>query len=230
MSNFNRDDGALGRSLTDRTLTTTVIDNQSFVSSIAYDNIGRPKHAVYPQATGAAAPLALTTSYNASGYAEEVKHATTGQSYWKVEVGQKARNDDGQLREATLGGVLTVNHSYSGDDLGRINTVNVTSGSNPLLAQTFDFESVGNLKARSLSGGTGATARAENETFGYDTLDRLLQSSGSGITDGGSNSIDLAGNLNNKAGLPLGYAAGSNRLCAIGASTRPLLPIPMEPP
>ena len=64
-----------------------------------------------------------------------MKHATTGQSYWKVSVG--GRNDDGQLKTATLGGVLTVNHSYSGDGLGRINTVNVTSGSNPLLAQTF---------------------------------------------------------------------------------------------
>ena len=47
--------------------TTTLIDGQSFVSSIAYDNQGRPKHAVYPQATSAAAPLALTTSYNAVG-------------------------------------------------------------------------------------------------------------------------------------------------------------------
>ena len=200
--------------------TTTVIDNQSFVSQIAYDNQGRPKHAVYPQATSAAAPLALTTSYNASGYANEVKHATTGQSYWKVDVG--GRNDDGQLKQATLGGILTVNPSYSGDGLGRISTINVTSGGNPLLAQTFDFESVGNLKARSLSGTSGGstpTPRSESENFAYDTLDRLLQTSGTGITDTGSNSLDLAGNLTNKAGLPLGYAANSNRLCAIGSST-----------
>ena len=130
------------------------------------------------------------------------------------------RNDDGQLKTATLGGVLTVNHGYSNaDNLGRIATINVTSGANPLLAQTFDFESVGNLKARSLTGGTGASARAENETFGYDTLDRLLQTSGTGITDTGSNSIDLAGNLSNKAGLLLGYQSNNNRLCAIGAST-----------
>jgi RHS repeat-associated protein len=198
--------------------TTTVIDGQSFVSSIAYDNLGRPKHAVYPQATSASAPLALTTLYNASGYATEVKHATTGQSYWKVDVG--GRNDDGQLKTATLGGTLTINHGYSNtDNLGRIATVNVTSGSNPLLAQTFDFESVGNLKGRTLTGGSGASARAEAETFGYDTLDRLLQSGGSGITDTGSNTIDLAGNLTSKAGLPLGYQSSSNRLCAIGAST-----------
>ena len=198
--------------------TTTVIDGQSFVSSIAYDNQGRPKHAVYPQATSAASPLALTTSYNPSGYADEVKHATTGQSYWKVSVG--GRNDDGQLKLATLGGVLTVNHSYSNtDNLGRIATVNVTSGSNPLLAQTFDFESVGNLKGRSLTGGTGASARTELEIFGYDTLDRLLQSSGTGINDTGSNAIDLAGNLSSKAGLLLGYQSNSNRLCAIGASS-----------
>ena len=129
-----------------------------------------------------------------SGYATEVKHATTGQSYWKVDVG--GRNDDGQLKLATLGGILTVNPSYSGDGLGRINTVNVTSGSNPLLAQTFDFESVGNLKGRSLtgtSGGTTPTPRSESENFAYDTLDRLLQTSGTGITDAGSNAIDLAG-------------------------------------
>jgi hypothetical protein len=30
--------------------TTTVIDGQHFVRHIAYDDLGRPKHAVYPQA------------------------------------------------------------------------------------------------------------------------------------------------------------------------------------
>jgi YD repeat-containing protein len=111
--------------------TTTEIDGQRFVSSIAYDSQGRPKHAVYPQATSASAPLALTTRYNIHGYATEVKHATTGQSYWKVDVG--GRNDDGQLKTATLGGTLTINHGYSNtDNLGRIATVNVTSGSNLL--------------------------------------------------------------------------------------------------
>ena len=120
-------------------VATTVIDGQSFVSSIAYDNQGRSKHAEYPQVTGAATPLALTTDYNASGYANEVKHATTGQSYWKIDV--DGRDDDGQLKLAALGGILTPNPSYSGDGLGRISTINVTSGANPLLAQTFDFES-----------------------------------------------------------------------------------------
>ena len=56
-------------------------------------------------------------------------------------------------------------------------------------------------------------------SIAYDTLDRLLQTSGTGITDTGSNSLDLAGNLSSKAGLLLGYQSGSNCLCAIGAST-----------
>ena len=51
------------------------------------------------------------------------------------------RNDDGQLKLATLGGILTVNPSYGGDGLGCISTINVTSAANPLLAQTFDLES-----------------------------------------------------------------------------------------
>ena len=41
--------------------TTTVIDGQSFVSNIAYDNQGRPTHAVYPQVTSAANPLLAQT-------------------------------------------------------------------------------------------------------------------------------------------------------------------------
>ncbi|MBC7709085.1 MAG: hypothetical protein H7203_03420 [Rhizobacter sp.] len=39
-----------------------------------------------------------------------------------------------------MGDILTVNPSYSGDGLGRISTINVTNGANPLLAQTFDVE------------------------------------------------------------------------------------------
>lgn len=201
--------------------TSTTIDGKTFVSQIAYDFLGRPKYAIYPQATTAAAPLSLLTSYNSYGYTSEVKHATTGQSYWRVD----GRSVDGQLATATQGGVLSIAQSYGTDGLARLATINVNSGATPLLTQSFQFESVGNLKQRSLSSAVGASAaRNEVETFGYDVLDRLASAGVGNLNqtvwpDSGNYTIDLAGNLTNKAGITLGYQTSSNRLCNIGSSS-----------
>jgi RHS repeat-associated protein len=208
--------------------TVTVIAGQSFTSSIAYDGRGRPKYAVYPQATAQAKPLSLETLYDPNaGYATEVKHAETGLSYWKVDL----RADDAQLVRGTLGGVISVNQTYSGDGLGRLARINISSGvgvampavgTTGLLDQRFGFDSVGNLLNRTLNAPAGAgAARSESENFTYDFLDRFIGHTGSGVTDqgNGANTYDLAGNITSKAGMAMGYTAGSNRLCAITSIT-----------
>ncbi|TAG03389.1 MAG: hypothetical protein EAZ30_09595 [Betaproteobacteria bacterium] len=142
----------------------------------------------------------LQTPYDpATGYATEVKHAEKGLSYWKVDV----RADDGQLVRDTLNGVISVNQSYSGDGMGRLARINISSGlglsmpavgsgaaglgATGLLNQTFGFDSVGNLLTRSLSAPTGVgTARNESENFTYDFLDRFVGHTGSGVTDIGA--------------------------------------------
>lgn len=184
---FTTPDGKLTRKATTYDIysrpvaTTTEIDNQRFTSQVAYDGFGRPKHAVYPQATANAAPLALTTTYNSAGFTTDVNHATTGLSYWKL----NGRTVDGQLATATVGGVITVNHGYATDGLARINRINIVSGVNQampavdtgLLDQNFTFESIGNLSKRTLVAPAGAgPARTEKETFSYDALDRLIAS------------------------------------------------------
>ena len=91
-----------------------------------------------------------------------------------------------------------------------------------LLAQTFDFESGGNLKGCSLtntSGGTTPSNPVETAILTHDTLDRLIQTNGTSIADTGANTVDLAGNLSSTAGLLLGYQSGSNRWRAVVAST-----------
>jgi RHS repeat-associated protein len=202
-------------------ITTTVIDGQSFVSSVAYDALGRPKYSIYPQATPQAFPLALQHFYSGAGYASEVKHATTGQSYWRVD----ARFADGQLQQATQGGVLSLSPSYDSVSMGRIAGMDVKNGfgGTSLLNQNFTFESVGNLKSRSLSSPAGAgAARTESESFGYDALDRLTTHTPvTGISDqgSGSNVYDPAGNVTSKAGLALAYGSAGNRLCAINGTS-----------
>jgi RHS repeat-associated protein len=211
--------------------TVTTIAGQRFTSSVAYDGLGRPKYSVYPQATAYAKPVSLETIYDVNtGYATEVKHAETGLSYWKVDV----RADDGQLVRGTLGGVISVNQTYSSDGLGRLARINISSGvgvampavgTTGLLNQTFGFDSVGNLLNRTLNAPAGAgAARAESETFTYDFLDRFVGHNGSGVTDIGvagasTNAYDLAGNITSKAGMQMGYTTGSNRLCAITSTT-----------
>jgi len=191
--------------------TTTRIDGKDFSSQIAYDALGRPRYAVYPQATSSAAPLAIETRYNAAGYADQTRHAVTGFIYQTI----TARNSDGQLNQASLAGtLLTQGNSYGSDGLARIAQISVTGGAT--LSQGFGFDSIGNLKSRSMGG-----TRTESEDFSYDTLDRLTGSTGSGglVNDIGSYGYDSAGNLTSKATLGMGHTLGSNRLCNIGAST-----------
>ena len=210
------------------TTTTTDIGGAKFVSQLAYDAAGRPMYAVYPQATTATAPLAIRTRYSTLGFAYQTENAATQFIYQQI----KARGADGQLLQANLGTLLTLNHGYSGDGLGRIARVNVSngvgvampaSGAAGLLDQTFDFESIGNLKSRTLSAPSASPARNETENFSYDALDRLIGSSG--VSDGDTGSfvydggVAGAGNLTNKGGFSLAYVTGSNRLCGIGASS-----------
>ena len=174
--------------------------------------MGRPRYSVYPQATSQAASLSLKQSYNAFGFATQTEHATTGFVYSSI----TSRNDDGQVKAASLGGgLLTHTNSYSNDGLGRIATIAITGGTS--LTQNFTFESVGNLNSRKLTGG----GRNEVESFGYDALDRLIQTSGTGIAANeiGNFGYDSAGNLTSKAGLLMGHATGTNSLCSIGANT-----------
>ena len=194
--------------------TSTVIAGLTFVSQVAYDGLGRPRYSVYPQATSAAAPLALKQTYNIYGFATQTENASTGFVYSSI----TSRNDDGQVYQASLGGgLLTHTNSYSNDGLGRIASINITGGAS--LTQSFGFESVGNLNSRSLTGG----GRTETENFGYDALDRLIQTSGTSngaaLADTGSFGYDSAGNLNSKAGLLMGHASNTNSLCNIGANT-----------
>jgi len=105
--------------------TTTRIDGKDFSSQIAYDALGRPRYAVYPQATSSAAPLAIETRYNAAGYADQTRHAVTGFIYQTI----TARNSDGQLNQASLAGtLLTQGNSYGSDGLARIAQISVTGG------------------------------------------------------------------------------------------------------
>ena len=212
--------------------TTTTIGGSTFVSQVSYDAYGRPRYAVYPKATAAAAPLVTRTSYSTLGIAYKVDNPSTGYVYQEI----KSRNADGQLAQANLGGLITLNHGYASDGLARISRINVSSGTSAampvnfgtgLLDQSFDFESIGNLKGRKLKATTASPPRDETEAFGYDALDRLISSTGFNDSDTGSFGYDNAGNITNKGGLTLAYgagglaadngASGGNRLCRIGA-------------
>jgi len=195
--------------------TTTVIAGQSFQSQISYDPAGRPRYAVYPQATAVASPLTIETVYNDKGFASQTKHAVTGFVYQSI----SSRNSDGQLNAAALaGGLLTQTNGYGSDGLGRIASIGITqtAGGASVLTQGFGFESIGNLKSRSLVAVSTANygSRNESESFLYDALDRLAQNTGSGLTnspaDTGSYVIDAAGNLSNKAGLSFAYQSNSS--------------------
>jgi len=186
------------------------ITGRSFRSQTAYDRNGRSIYAVYPQAAALALPLAIATRYRDGGFIDQVSNAETGFAYQTV----VSRNNDGLVNATRLaGGLLSQVTGYGTDAMGRIAAARVTGADGSLLLdRQYAFDSIGNLIARSSS-----SPAVTNESFAYDSLDRLVANTGGGT--GAAYAYDRAGNLVSKSGVDMSYTDGSNRLCGVGVAT-----------
>jgi RHS repeat-associated protein len=144
--------------------STLTVDGESYITSTIYNpGNGQIETVTYPQ-TG----FAVRRVYNANGYLFELRNAATNQLYWT------ASQDDaaGRLVQERLNSdLLTTDRSYdpAKGALTRINTYGAPGTAQDL---RYDFDVLGNLLSRVdfLQGTT--------ESFGYDTLDRLLSVTG----------------------------------------------------
>ena len=187
-----------------RPTTVKVTADTTYLLTTTYNTVsGLPETLTYP--TG----FSVKNVYNSYGHLERVQNNSDGTIYWWA----KKKNQAGQVTEELLGNsVLATTRSY--DALYRLTATNTSLGNSQgtyvstLNALTYGYDPVGNLISRGVT-----QFNSFNETFTYDTLNRLTQTSGAGLTTR-SFAYDAVGNLTSKSD------AGTYNYPAVSA-TRP---------
>jgi RHS repeat-associated protein len=184
---------------------TDCADGSSFLTTYGYDQFGRPNLLRYPQAKDKR--FAVNYTYTKAGYLHYVADDATGAMMWAA----TAMNAAGQVTDEVLGnGVETasVRNDATGWLLGRTSTAHA-DGDNLVQKWAYAFDEAGNLRARQRADSTNAVAASE--TFGYDSLDRLLSADVKTPAQGyspESYTYDDLGNLQTKAGKSYKYGTG----------------------
>ena len=166
---------SLGRAASE----TSTIDGAYTVAK-SYDAYGRVSVLTYP--TG----VAIKNVYNAYGYLSEVRNNANLALFWKA----NAKDAEGHVLNETLGNGLTTTRTYTDTPTGRVIAI-ATNGVSAVQNQSFTFDFVGNLKARTDS------VAGLNESFGYDPLNRLTSASKGAVTT--TVAYDSIGNISNKS-------------------------------
>ncbi len=133
----------------------------------SFDRYGRTNGIEYP--TG----FTITQRYDHQGFVSEVLDSKTGHSYWKA----IRYNEYGQVEEETLGNGITTVKEYS-RLTGRLKGIKSSGLTNRagvnIQNYTYRYDLAGNLTSRS------DQVIGTEETFEYDSLDRLTHVKSSG--------------------------------------------------
>jgi hypothetical protein len=150
---------------------------------------------------------ALTVAYGYSNYGGVAQLASSVGLLWSAQ----GRDALSRLTQATQGNNVVTSYGYNAFT-GRLTGISGgLGGGNAVQADSYGYDSVGNLLSRTQRNAVGGTT---SETFGYDPLDRLATSQVSGQT-AKSYGYDAIGNLTSKSGVgTLAYgAACGGRSC-----------------
>jgi len=171
------------------------ITGQSFSLGFSYDRYSRLANTVYPSG------FSTKNLYDNHGYLIEVRNAANDAMYWKA----GDATADGQITQETLGNGLSTVHAYDPAS-GRIQqiTTGASLAGSAVQNLTFVFNTLGNLQSRTRNEGTTNL----NETFTYDSLNRLTASA---IANVGTRTYgyDDLGNIT-RMGVTTDYRYGEN--------------------
>ncbi|TDF34611.1 hypothetical protein EYS14_22905 [Alteromonadaceae bacterium M269] len=193
------------------TTVTTTIDGTAYAVTTRYDaNYGRPKAMVYPN------DLTVKLEYNSVGYLNKESNAQSGYVYREI----TAQDAWGNISSAKLtDGLLTSTMLYSARTNQMLSSRVRQGGVDKHYLNYSNYDSYGNIiTQQNLANGVNAT-----ETFTYDELHRLTQSSlsGNGFTSIIDYGFDGVGNLLKKTDYSADeanayqYATGTNRLSTV---------------
>jgi RHS repeat-associated protein len=175
-------------------LTGSSTRNYSF--SFGYDDFSRIESTTYPSG------LSVRNLYQTAGFLGSIINDTTEASYWKI----NQTNSRGQVTEEQLGNGLVTKTSYNALN-GLLSTLATgTSTANNIQSLSYTFDSLGNLRSRESKRETslGVIEETLNESFNYDSLNRLTDATTTGLSSGTrvvSYTYDDLGNLKTRTGV-----------------------------
>jgi RHS repeat-associated protein len=199
-------------------------DGDTFSTQYDYDGLGRRTVVRYPEVNSAR--LAVNYHYTNLGFLQHLREGASGPMYWAA----TEMNAIGQVtKEITGNGVETISiHNPSTGWLLNSNSTAHADGDRHIQDWSYGYDKVGNLKKRKradvLAPGTS------EETFDYDSLDRLLTSRvripSQNYDVSTPYGYDALGNLTSKAGKEYTYtgcqtpsrAAGPHAVCTFDGS------------
>jgi RHS repeat-associated protein len=138
---------------------STVAQGYTIQYSATYDGNSRLSTVRYH--TG----FTVQYNYTSLGYVQQVVDATSGQVYWTA----NQRDAELHLTQDTAGNSIVTARAFDAPT-GRLTTI-VAGTSNAVANFSYSYDGVGNLLTRA-DGNTGVS-----EGFGYDSLNRLVESS-----------------------------------------------------
>ncbi|MFO0762978.1 MAG: RHS repeat-associated core domain-containing protein [Byssovorax sp.] len=135
------------------------VDGETLSFGQGYDALGRPNELRYPAVPGKA-PLKIGRAYGQNGQLARVFEVGGTDPLWKAE----ARNEDGQLLQASLGNGLLVKRAYE-EETGRLSAVDEGAA----LSVTYDYTFDGQVHHKR------DLLANRVETYDYDALHRLTR-------------------------------------------------------
>jgi RHS repeat-associated protein len=191
---------ALGRV---SSLATSI--DASYTVAYSYDAASRLDVTTYP--TG----FAVQNVYTATGYLQKVQRTNDPDStvFWQA----TSRNAAGQVTNEALGNALTTTRSY--DTLFRLGAVQSAGAGGAVHDLAYTYDALGNVTQRI------DNVQAVAENFAYDSLNRLLASSGPALATHAWD-YDAIGNLTYKSDIGVyTYGTKPHAVASVGNSGAP---------
>jgi RHS repeat-associated protein len=153
-------------------------NGKTYTTRQEYDEVGKIKKLIYPSG------YAIEYFYDSWGYLSQMRDMNN-KLLWQV----NKINENNQLEEEYYGSGISVINSYI-KTTKEIKNITVKSSSQVLQNLDFKFDKLGNLKSRT------DNIRALDETFDYDSLNRLIKCSVMGTNPSSMDvKYDSSGNI-----------------------------------
>ena len=159
--------------------STERIDNLNFTSTTTYDAQSRPATVRYPSG------LTIRNSYDNEGALLKVTNNSTNVDYW-TRVDMDAR---GNVTRQRLGNGVETTKTYTPEN-GRLSGIFSARGATSIQHLTYQFDAVGNLTQRR------DQRLNQTETFRYDNLNRVIETTTIPQPDGSGISVPFSVTLN----------------------------------
>ncbi|UXI70686.1 YwqJ-related putative deaminase [Tahibacter amnicola] len=168
--------------------TTTISEGTpvTLTHSTDYDGYNRPSVYTYPSG------LAVETTYTATGHRETLTKVGAATPYWKATAANSWGHTTGEIITASPTLVLTGSHVDYGST-GQSKSMTWKQGAAEVDKVSYTYDSFGNLATQNR---TAQGASAANESYQYDTLQRLIKATTNGVPT--SYGYTASGNIRKK--------------------------------